>query len=123
MLQCHRKHTANSRRDLPGLVAELIRPLQLQREAQAKTFDLYRQTQLTHQVADHAILSMYREGVINIQRVPEVMELFDKPMHDEWGTGTACSLFNAATYALTGRVSENPSATATLHRIIDGTIH
>ena len=29
-------------------------------------------------------------------------------------------LFNAATFALTGRVSENPSSTSSLHKVIDG---
>jgi hypothetical protein len=37
-----RRHTANLKRDLPGLVTELIEPLAVRREEQAKTFDRYR---------------------------------------------------------------------------------
>ena len=33
-----RKHTANAKRDLPGLIGEIIEPLTEQREAQARTF-------------------------------------------------------------------------------------
>jgi len=68
-----RRHTANLKRDLPGIVGELIEPLALHREAQARTLNRYRQTMLTGQQADHAILDLYREGVINIQRVPDVI--------------------------------------------------
>jgi len=42
-----------------------------------------------------------------------------KPPHD-WGDETAWRLFNATTFALTGRVAENPAATRQLHDVIDG---
>lgn len=38
-----RRHRANAKRDLPGLVGELIEPLALQREHQARTFERYRE--------------------------------------------------------------------------------
>jgi hypothetical protein len=74
---------------------------------------------LTDQQADHAILGMYREGIINIQRVPDVLKQWEEPEHD-WGDRTAFRLFNAATFALTGRVMENADATPRLHQVIDG---
>ena len=114
-----RKHTANAKRELPGLVAEVVGPLHDQRQRQERVFDRYRNTQLPDELADHAILSLYRSGVINIQRVPDVMEQWEKPAHD-WGDRTAWRLFNAATFSLTGRVAENPSVTTQLHRVIDG---
>src|ERR1700675_3761071 len=39
-----RKHTTNARRDLPGLVAEVVEPLRDQRTAQARMFQAYRDT-------------------------------------------------------------------------------
>src|SRR5437764_8031702 len=42
-----RKHTANLKRDLPGIIGELIEPLAITREAQARTFERYRHTMLT----------------------------------------------------------------------------
>ena len=116
-----RRHTVNAKRDLPGLVGELVEPLTEQREAQHKTFLRYNQTALTDERADHAILDMYRRGVINIQRVPEVLHQWDEPEFEEWGDRTAYRLFNSATYVLNGRVAENPNVTRQLHDVIDGT--
>ena len=69
-----RKHTANLKRDLPGLIGEMIEPLALHREAQHRTFERYRQTELTDELADHAIMEMYRQGIINVQRIPDVLQ-------------------------------------------------
>lgn len=41
---------------------------------------------------------------------------FEEFQHDH----SAWRLFNATTYAITGRVAENPAVTKQLHRIIDG---
>ena len=68
--------------------------------------------------ADHAILTMFRRGIVNIQRVADVVDAWEQPPFD-WGGRTAWRLFNAATYALTGRVVENNDATPRLHAIID----
>jgi hypothetical protein len=114
-----RKHTANLKRDLPGIVGELIEPLALHREAQAATIRKYRTVQLTDHQADHAILELYREGVINIQRVPDVMAQWEHPTFPDLDDRNAWRLFNAVTFALNGRVIENPQATPKLHRIID----
>ena len=69
------------------------------------------------------ILDMYRQGVINERRIPDVLEQWERPTH-EWGDRTAWRLFNAATYALTGRIVES-DVTPRLHKIIDGacTVH
>jgi hypothetical protein len=115
-----RRHTVNSRRELPGLVADLIRPLSDLRAAQAKTFLTYQETAIDDALADHAIMSMYRAGVINLTRIADVHQQWQEPAHD-WGPKSAWRLFNAATFALSGKVLENPQATPTLHRIIDAT--
>lgn len=114
-----RKHTANSKRDLPGLVAEVIEPLRTQREAQFLTFERYKTTPLLQHQADHAIMELYRREVINVQRIADVAREWEEPTHD-WGDKTAYRLFNAATFALTGKVAENPSSTRMLHTVIDG---
>jgi len=118
-----RKHTANLKRDLPGIVGELIEPLAVHREAQAKTLTRYRQTMLTDQQADHAILDLYREGVVNLQRVPDVMAQWEKPSFPDQEQPSAWRLFNAVTHALNGRVMDKPEATPKLHQIIDGVCH
>lgn len=115
-----RKHTKSARFDLPGLVASVIEPLKEQRLLQAQTFNRYRETPLQPAAADHAVLSLYREGIINVTRIADVVENFDNPPHEEWGDHSAWTLFNATTAALEGRIAESPSTTARLHAVIDG---
>ena len=115
-----RKHTANLKRDLPGIIGEIIEPLADQRERQQRTFDRYRHAMLTDLMADHAVLNMYRTGVINVQRIPDVLKEWDEPTFEEFNERNAWRLFNAATYALTGRVVENANITPRLHQVIDG---
>jgi hypothetical protein len=114
-----RKHTTNAKRDLPGLVAEVVEPLRDQREHQARMFDAYRHTFLEEAQADNIIMSLYRRGVINLTRIADVLEAYENPPHD-WGERSAWRLFNAVTFALTGKVAENPQATSALHSVIDG---
>jgi len=118
-----RKHTANAKRMLPGLLMEIIEPLAHQREAQAKTFTRYKQALLTDERADHAVLTMYRKGIINIQRVPEVLEQWEKPSFDGFEERNAWRLFNATTHALEGRIAEQPQVTSRLHNVIDAVIN
>ena len=115
-----RKHTANAKRDLPGLVGELVEPLALQRERQHQAFLRYQETQLSEAQANDAIMTMFRHGVINVQRIADVIEQWDYPAYLEWGDRTAWRLFNATTYALAGKVVENSDLTPRLHTIIDG---
>ena len=114
-----RKHTANAKRDLPGLVAEVIEPLGEARQAQALLFERYKALPLHDELADQGIMSMYRKGIINLTRIGDVLKAYEEPPHD-WGDKTPWRLFNAATYALNGRVAENPTVTRQLHQVIDG---
>ena len=114
-----RRHTQNARRDLPGLVAEVVAPLQAHRQRQHTTYQAYRSTGLTGAEADAAIMQLYRTGVINVQRIAPVAKAWDDPPH-EWGDRTAWRLFNAVTFTLAGRVAEDPGVTAKLHDVIDG---
>jgi len=114
-----RRHTANAKRDLPGLVAQVVEPLRLARQNQNKIIQLYHKTELNDRWADHIIMELYRKGVINVQRIAQVAQQWEEPDHN-WGGKTAWRLFNAATFALNGRVAENPTVTRDLHNVIDG---
>jgi len=116
-----RKHTTNLKRDLPGIIGEIIEPLALKREQQHRTIERYQRAMLTDQMADHAVLNMYRQGIINVQRIPDVLKEWEEPTFEEFQTErSAWRLFNAATFALTGRVIENANVTPRLHQVIDG---
>jgi hypothetical protein len=114
-----RKHTANAKRELPGLLMEIIEPLALHREAQHRKIEHYRSTPFSEAQADHAILQLYRRGAVNIQRVPEIIREWEEPSFEEFSEPTAWRLFNACTHALTGRVMERPDATPRLHQVLD----
>lgn len=113
-----RRHTLNAKRDLPGLVGELIEPLADQREAQRRAIARYRATSLSVAAVDHAVLELYRAEVITVTRIAAIMERWETPPHD-WGGPTAWKLFNCITHALEGRIAENPSLTKRLHEVID----
>lgn len=115
-----RKHTAKAKRELPGLVTEIVAPLQQQRIAQNQKLLAYQGTPLNDTQADHAILDMYRKDIIGVQRIADVVREWETPSHD-WGNKSAWRLFNAATFALAGKVAERPDLTKQLHQIIDGT--
>lgn len=113
-----RKHTANAKRDLPGLVAAVIEPLGAARAATAATYARYKAMPLSDPLADQCIMALYRQGVINLTRIADVLGAYEDPPFD-WGDKTLWRLFNAATFALTGRVVENPATTRKLHDVID----
>jgi hypothetical protein len=119
------KHTAKLKMRLPGLIGELIEPIADQREAQHKKLLTYQNTELNLAQSDHAIMALYRAGVINLTRIADVHEQWENPAHD-WGDHTAWRLFNAVTFVLTGKVAERPDLTTRLHTVIDGiceTVH
>jgi hypothetical protein len=117
-----RRHTPKIKRELPGLIAEIIEPLAFARLAIAQTYDRFKATELDDRNADHLVMDMYRKDIINVTRIADVVRAYDDPPQDfDWGGKTCWRMFNAATYALTGKVAENPKATGVLHDIIDST--
>jgi hypothetical protein len=117
-----RKHTANAKRDLPGLISEVVEPLADARDRQQRAFNLYRATWLKPEQVDHAIMELYRNGVINLTRIADVDNEWTTPSFEELVDAgfTAWRLFNAVTFVLNGRILGEPRSTQELHRIIDG---
>jgi len=114
-----RKHTANAKRALPSLISDIVAPLQAQRIAQSDKLLRYKGQSLTDAEADHVILTLYRKQVIGVQKIADVVREWETPSHD-WGHKNAWRLFNATTFALTGKVAERPDLTRQLHQVIDG---
>lgn len=81
-----RKHTIDLKRDLPGLIGEIIEPLAVQREQQFETFELYRATALSDQRADQTIMQMYRNQVIGVQKIADVLKQWEEPSRRRIGT-------------------------------------
>ncbi len=114
-----RKHTVKAKRELPGLLSEIVAPLQHQRILQNQKLIAYQHAALTDEAADHAIMTMHRRDIIGVQAIGHVLKAYDEPPHD-WGSKTAWRLFNATTFALAGKVAERPDLTKQLHQVIDG---
>jgi hypothetical protein len=119
-----RKHTVRAKRELPALLSDIIRPLADQRLAQNHKLLAYKATGISDPLADHAIMQMYRKDIIGVQAIGHVLKAYEEPPHD-WGSKTAWRLWNAATFALSGKVTERPALTQELHQVIDGvcTVH
>jgi Domain of unknown function (DUF932) len=113
-----RKHTANAKRDLPGIVAEVVEPLAAKRAEQNAQFARYQATELSDPQVNHLIMQLYRAGAITVTKIADVLGNFENPPFD-WGGRTAWRLFNAVSYGLSGRVVENPRATTELHNVLD----
>ena len=116
-----RRHTVNLKRDLPGLVGELIEPP----GRPSRTTAPHLRALPAHDAHGRARRSRRTQhvprGHIDVQRIPEVLKEWDAPTFEEFQTArSAWRLFNAATFALTGRVTDNPNATPKLHKVIDG---
>jgi hypothetical protein len=101
-------------------LADIIQPLKAQRIAQNEKLLTYRASPVSDAAADQAIMQMYRQDIIGVQRIADVLEQWERPAHD-WGDKTAWRLFNAATFALAGKVAEKPDLTKRLHSVLDGT--
>lgn len=116
----NRRHTKKLRQELPSIVAGIVEPLRQKRERQHDQFELYQATELNDNDVDHLIMSLYRQGAINVTRIADVLGAYENPPF-EWGEKrSAWRLFQATTCALEGRIAENPAATAKLHAVIDG---
>lgn len=114
-----RKHTPGSKRALPGIIAEIIEPLKEKRLAQHTQFERYRGTPLGDDRADQLIMAMFRRGIINCTRIPEVLEQWENPTCD-WGHKSVYRLFNGTTWSLKPKVAEKPRLTQDLHHLMDG---
>jgi hypothetical protein len=54
-------------------LTEIVQPLQDQRILQNERLAYYRSIPLEDRAADHAILTMYRENIIGVQRIADVL--------------------------------------------------
>ena len=82
-----RKHTVRAKRELPGLLSEIVQPLQAERLAQNQKLLTYQRTSLTDAQADHVIMDLYRNDVIGVQAIGKVLGAYEDPPHD-WGGRT-----------------------------------
>ncbi len=78
-----RRHTNGILNDLGDMVTDAIGQIEGIKKMQDARCDAYKSKQITDQHADHLIVEMLREGVINTQRVETVVNEWDEPSHKE----------------------------------------
>lgn len=117
-----RRHTSHILDNLGDLITDAIGKIKGLKTMQDIRFDAYKAKQLTSERADHLIVDMLRDGIINTQRVEKVVQQWDAPDHDEFSkTGrSAWRLMNATTEALKGsNIIEMPARTEKLQVMLD----
>jgi len=124
-----RKHTAgesgNILLDLPEIVAGSIGQMVNKAEFQNTRFEAYKSRQLATFEAEHIMVEMLRQGIMNAHRFPKLVQQWDAPDHDSFTrTGrSAWRMFNAATEALKGtNVVDIVRKTEKLHLLTDSVV-
>lgn len=114
-----RKHTAFILKDLPNLIYAAMEKLASFKFVQEARFETYQQIKLCDRDADHMIINMVRQGVINTSRVEKVVNEWDEPSYDH-GDRTIWRLFNAVTEAYKGmNIHELPTRAMGLQAMCD----
>ena len=117
-----RRHTLRILDDLPALVSDAIGKIMGINTAQVARAEAYKSKQIGRTTADHLIMNMLREGIINTQRVEKVAAEWDAPSHDEFKkTGQSVwRMEQAATEALKGsNIIQMPEKTQKLVTLLD----
>lgn len=92
-----RKHTANIFRDLPELIYRMLQSVSAVRSRMDTDIAAMRHRHLSAELADHLMLESVRGGAASASRLPKILEVWEKPLHEEFTARTAWSLYNAFT--------------------------
>ena len=74
------RQTATFMDKLPKLVNSSLSSLIHDSRKQSRTYKLFKQKQISESEAEHAIIDMVRQGVINSRRIDHVIALWDYPI-------------------------------------------
>ena len=118
-----RKQTTFIMNDLRILMDGFMGQFTASVEQRAVQVERYKSAQLKDATANHTIIQMLRQGIINTQRVEKVVNEYYEPSHvehlNEEGERTNWTLFNAATEAFKGSpISTYTERSAKLHTLI-----
>jgi hypothetical protein len=96
-----------------------MEPLTDQWEAQHRTFELYKAAALSDERADNTIINLYRQNVIGVQRIRDILGQWIIPP----STGATAPRGGSSTPPPTSLLAgwpENPVITRQVHHLIDG---
>jgi hypothetical protein len=92
-----RKHTINIFRDLPDLIYRMLSKVSSMQSRIHAEIAAMKARDLSAEMADHLMVEAIRQNAIPASHLPLVMELWNRPRHEEFHPATAWSLFNAFT--------------------------
>ena len=93
----HRKHTANVFRDLPDLIYRMLSQVSSMRARTDAEIAAMKGRDLAPADAHHLMVEAVKASVVPASRLPNVIEAWEEPRHEEFQPRTAWSLFNAFT--------------------------
>lgn len=117
-----RKHTLNIVRDLPGLVNVAMGKLIDARAGQAKRIEAYKGFEITDAIAHDIMVRAVGLNILPATKLPQVLQEWRKPSHDDFLPRTGWSLFNAFTETYKGNLAALPRRTQVLHGMLDNTV-
>lgn len=119
-----RKHTRFIQRDLPRLIQESVGKLGDLRELQGQRIETYRATPLDDMQFHDLLVRGLDARVICASKIPQVLETYRQPTHEEFVPRTVWSGFNAFTEALKAYdLQDLPRRTQALHGLCDQLTH
>lgn len=92
-----RKSTLNVFRDLPEMIYKMLTAVSVMKERMHAEIGAWQQFRMDAQLAHHLMVEGIRRDVLPASLLPKLLELWDKPPHEEFQPRTAWSLFNAFT--------------------------
>lgn len=119
-----RKHTRHIQRDLPRLIHEAVGKLGDLRERQSRRIEAYKTTPLGDAQFHDILVRSLDARVICASKLPQVLEVYRKPQHEEFAPRTVWSGFNAFTEVLKAYdLQDLPRRTQALHGLCDQLSH
>jgi hypothetical protein len=114
-----RRHTVNILRDLPQIVSRAIGKLGDMWTRNETRVTKYAETPLTDDQAGTLILRSYRAGAIGKTMIADVLDQWEKPLHEDFAPRNLWSLHNAFTEVYKGNLIALPKRSECLHSIFD----
>ena len=93
----HRKHTAHVFRDLPDLIYRMLSQVSVLKVRTDEEIAGMKVLPVSPERAHHLMIEAVKADVLLASRLPQVIEAWEEPRHEEFRQRTAWSLFNAFT--------------------------
>lgn len=96
-VQAERKHTVNVFRDLPDMLYRMLGKVTVMKARQDQEIQAMKLLPLDVRAADHILVEAVRRDALPASKLPQVIQAWEKPRHEEFQERNAWSLFNAFT--------------------------